>query len=154
MRRVSDYWFNSGQKLKERRFLCLPGSGPAPPAAAGVPMAEFPSQLQLWGGLGHRTRNSQPGAELHLEIQLPIPNPLCSSSLSFHCLHRSSSHLDKIPLPPGLPAHKDPTFLLPLLILSGLVFFLHPKETEFSRLCSFVSSQVFHNLLICPSLCL
>lgn len=70
--RVSDHSANLGQKLKERRFICLPGARPAPPAAAGVP--ECPSQL--WGGTGTRIH---PGAELLLEIQLPIPS-LCSSS--------------------------------------------------------------------------
>lgn len=79
-----------------------------------------------------------PGAELHLEIQLPIPHPLCSSSLSLHCLHSSSLHLDRLPLPPGLPAHnKDFSFSYS----QGWVFFFHPKEIEFPRLCSCVSSQ-------------
>lgn len=114
--RVSDHSSNLGQKLKERRFICLPGARPAPPAAAGVP--ECPSQL--WGGTGTRIHQ---GAELFLEIQLPIPNPL--QLLLNRLLFLQDCLLTRI-------QHSSS--------LSGSVFLFPPKQTAFSRLCPFVSS--------------
>lgn len=127
---------NLGQNLKER-FICLPGS-------RQLQVSPRPSVLPSREG-GHETRNSQQGAELHLELQLPTPNPLCSSSC---CLHRSSLHLDRLPLPPG--SNKDPTFLLPL----WFSIFLSSQGNRIFQALLFCILPAFCSLLVCPPLCL